>query len=308
LAFGASLVRFELHAQDVTGQTGHIVDGLGHFDAATLATAAARSGLRTLIVEVEGKSGLPSMFGQDDLGYDEVTMTPGAPADGRAEIRARTITPDEALLDYLADHGLQRVSKRLVNSGALDMVATAAPGIRDILVLGKIKQIEASGAFDLIVVDAPAAGHAITFLRSAAGLLDAVAVGPIHAQAADVVVADPARTGLGADGAQVLAGCGAAVLVLVSCDPVAGARDIGVLCELGYELECCEVLDLFPQTHHRSHQGNPGYCPCPHSLRRRQGNYLENSGCHSVRNLRPRLFLFRLRQLQRHTCHSETMP
>ena len=162
---------------------------------ATLATAAARCGLRTLIVEVEGKSGLPGLFGHTDLGYDEVLLSAGDLSRGTGAIRARTITPDEALLDYLADHGLQRVSKRLVKSGALDMVATAAPGIRDILVLGKIKQLESSEMYDLILVDAPAAGHAITFLRSAAGLLDAVSVGPIHAQAADVVamLGDPKR-------------------------------------------------------------------------------------------------------------------
>lgn len=67
---------------------------------------------------------------------------------------------------------------------------------------------------------------------------------------ADVVLADPARTGLGPAAAAALARCAAPVLVLVSCDPVAGARDIRLLAEHGYRLERCEVLDLFPQTHH----------------------------------------------------------
>ena len=93
-------------------------------------------------------------------------------------MRARTLTPDEALLDYLRDHGLSRISKRLVSSGALDVVATAAPGIKDILILGKVKQLERAGEADLIVLDAPAAGHAITFLQSASALLDTVRVGP----------------------------------------------------------------------------------------------------------------------------------
>lgn len=163
--------------------------------AAALAKAAARSGLTTLIVEVEGKSGLPALFGQSTIGYDESTLSPGGGPDGAADVRARALTPDDALLDYLSDHGLNRVSRRLVGSGALDLVATAAPGIRDILILGKVKQIEAAGAHDLIVLDAPAAGHAISFLRSAAGLLDAVSVGPIHTQAAEVLalLTDPAR-------------------------------------------------------------------------------------------------------------------
>ena len=102
-------------------------------------------------------------------------------------MRARTLTPDEALLDYLHDHGLSRISKRLVSSGALDVVATAAPGIKDILILGKVKQLERAGDADLLVLDAPAAGHAITFLQSARALLDTVRVGPINAQARDVL-------------------------------------------------------------------------------------------------------------------------
>ena len=147
--------------------------------SAALARAAALVGLSTLVVEVEGRSGLPAMFGKPDLTYDEIVLAEG--------VRARTITPDQALLEYLRDHGLSRISKRLVASGALDVVATAAPGIKDILLLGKVKQLERSGTADLIVLDAPAAGHAVTFLQSARGLLDAVSVGPINTQARDVL-------------------------------------------------------------------------------------------------------------------------
>ncbi|MEO6627386.1 MAG: ArsA-related P-loop ATPase, partial [Aquihabitans sp.] len=88
-----------------------------------------------------------------------------------------------------------RISKRLVQSGALDMVSTAVPGIRDILVLGKVKAIERAATADLIVLDAPAAGHAITFLQSASALADAVRLGPINTQARDVLelLADPDR-------------------------------------------------------------------------------------------------------------------
>ncbi|HVX16638.1 MAG TPA: ArsA-related P-loop ATPase [Acidimicrobiales bacterium] len=164
--------------------------------SAALGRAAARAGLTTLIIDVEGKSGLPAMFGQPPLGYDEQVLVPGGGPDGGADLLARTLTADDALLEYLEDHGLRRISKRLVSSGALDVVATAAPGIKDILLLGKIKQLErADDHPDLIVVDAPAAGHAITFLQSARALLDAVRVGPIHTQAADVLalLTDPTR-------------------------------------------------------------------------------------------------------------------
>lgn len=154
---------------------------------AALAVTAARAGRSVLIVEVEGKSGLPSMFDAPTLGYDEIELAP--------RVRARFLTPDAALVDYLVTHGMKRISKRLASSGALDVVATAVPGMKDILVLGKVKSIEESLTADLVIVDAPAAGHAVTFLLSARGLLDAVRVGPIRKQAQDVVslISDPAR-------------------------------------------------------------------------------------------------------------------
>jgi anion-transporting ArsA/GET3 family ATPase len=162
--------------------------------SAAMARAAALAGRSALIVEVEGKSGLSSLFGQPPFDYDEVVLAKGD-AEGVADVRARTLTPDDALLEYLEEHGMSRIARRLATSGAVDMVSTAAPGIKDILILGKVKQLERRGAADLIVLDAPAAGHAITFLRAARGLLDAVNVGPINAQARDVLemLTDPAR-------------------------------------------------------------------------------------------------------------------
>ncbi|MDP9452892.1 MAG: ATPase [Actinomycetota bacterium] len=161
--------------------------------AAALARMAARQGLSTLVVQVERASGLARLFGRPPLTYVESTLAPAAGT--IAEVRGRTITPDDALLEYLEDHGLRRISRRLVSTGAMDVVSTAAPGIKDILILGKVKALERSEAADLIVVDAPAAGHAITFLLSVRGLLDAVRVGPINAQARDVLelLSDPAR-------------------------------------------------------------------------------------------------------------------
>ncbi|MGA2519325.1 MAG: ArsA-related P-loop ATPase [Acidimicrobiales bacterium] len=170
---------------------------------ASLARLAARAGLSVLVVELEGKPGVSTAFGQSAaLSYDEAVLAgfeaddgevPARPVGGT--VRARRITPDDALLEYLADHGMKRISKRLVSSGALDVVATAIPGIRDILVLGKVKSLERERAADLILVDAPATGHAMTFLSSAQGLLDAARSGPVRTQAADVVelLSDPDR-------------------------------------------------------------------------------------------------------------------
>ncbi|MGI9080124.1 MAG: ArsA family ATPase [Acidimicrobiales bacterium] len=162
--------------------------------AAALARLAARLGLSVLVVEVEGKSGLASTFGAEDLTYHESVLSPATP-DSWGEVRGRTISADVALVEYLEEHGMKRMSRRLVRSGAVDVVATATPGIKDILVLGKVKQLERAGVADLIVLDAPASGHAVRFLMSPRALLDTVDAGPIEAQATEVLemVTDPAR-------------------------------------------------------------------------------------------------------------------
>jgi anion-transporting ArsA/GET3 family ATPase len=175
---------------------------------AALAHLAAGTGLSVLVIELEGRTGVATAFGGTGvLGYaGEVLHAAGATDLGGGvvdestvippgTVHARTITPDDALLEYLDDHGMRRFSKRLLSSGIIDIVAGAIPGIRDILVLGKIKQIEQQQVADLVLVDAPATGHTMTFLSSAGGLLDAARGGPIRAQAADVValLSDPQR-------------------------------------------------------------------------------------------------------------------
>lgn len=191
-----------------------IVAGKGGVGKTTLVAAIARfaadAGLSVLVVELEGRTGVPDAFGHlGPLDYAGATLSAadGGPP-GREEtatgsgaeptlgddvpipagsVQARRITPDDALLEYLADHGLRRVSKRLMSSGIIDIVSGAIPGIKDILVLGKVKQIELSAIADLVLVDAPATGHAMTFLSSASGLLDAARGGPVRTQAAEVV-------------------------------------------------------------------------------------------------------------------------
>ena len=179
--------------------------------SAVIAKMASDAGLRTLLVEIERRSGLDGLFGRTSLlGYHETVLVPAGPGPGVGEVRGRTLTPDDALIEYLDDHGMRRISRRLSRTGVVDVVATAVPGIKDILVLGKVKQLERGGRgekldpeewgrpADLIVVDAPAAGHTVTFLQSAKGLLDAVRVGPIRNQAQDVadLLGDPTRTGV----------------------------------------------------------------------------------------------------------------
>jgi anion-transporting ArsA/GET3 family ATPase len=141
---------------------------------AVLARAAIRRGLRVAVVELDGKPTLDQLL--PDVGVQHISAT-------------------VALGEYLDTHGLSRVAKRLTSSGIIDVVATASPGIDDIVVLGKIKQLERSGVYDLVIVDGPAAGHAITFLLSAKSLLSTVRGGPIASQATEVaaMLADPTR-------------------------------------------------------------------------------------------------------------------
>jgi anion-transporting ArsA/GET3 family ATPase len=173
--------------------------GVGKSTAsAALARLAARSGLSVLLVELEGRSGAGAVSGHHLLTRDEVELSSVGTRDrppGSAPIGTWNVAPDDALAEYLVDHGFRRTARRLQRSGMLDVVATAIPGVRDILVLGKILQLERAATPDLIVVDGPAAGHATTFLTSAQGLLDSSRAGPIRAVAADVVglLTNPAR-------------------------------------------------------------------------------------------------------------------
>ena len=154
---------------------------------AAMAIAAARLGRRVLVIELEGASGLGPLLGAERPLRAQDVVLRAPTADRPGSVSGRVVSPGEALTDYLDDHGMRRLSGRLAKAGVIDVVATAAPGLDDILVLGKVKQLERAGTHDLILLDAPAAGHALTFLRSAKGLADAVTVGPIATQAQDVL-------------------------------------------------------------------------------------------------------------------------
>jgi len=133
---------------------------------AVIARAASDAGQRVLVVELDGKPTLAELV---------------------PDLEVMSISAPDALDEYLRANGFARIAKRLNRTGVIDMVGTAAPGIDDIVVLGKIKQLERSGDYDLIVVDGPAAGHAITFLTSPAGLSASVRSGPVRSQADDVL-------------------------------------------------------------------------------------------------------------------------
>lgn len=158
--------------------------------------AAAQTGLRVLFIELDEKPSAERIFNcQTPLGYEPTEIPLVDRRRGTGHITARRITAAGALTDYLNTHGLGRVSRRLLRTGVLDIVATAAPGIDDLLVLGKIKAIEREGIADLIVVDGPAAGHAISLLMAPRALHESITGGPIHQQAGEILelLSDGAR-------------------------------------------------------------------------------------------------------------------
>lgn len=161
---------------------------------AALARALADEGSRVLIIELEGRPEVGRAFGLvGDLDYAGQRLYD---AEGEGCVVGRRVTPDEALLEYLEDHSLGRLSKRLLSAGVVDVVAGAIPGIKEVLLLGKIKQIaNEEEDLDILLVDAPATGHAVTLLTSPAGVAAAARGGPVRAQADQVVamLEDPAR-------------------------------------------------------------------------------------------------------------------
>jgi anion-transporting ArsA/GET3 family ATPase len=162
--------------------------------AASLALAGVASGRRTLLLEVEGRQGFSRLFGTAAWDYQEREFRPG--------LFGAALDPADAVYEYLElFYGIKRVQWVMERSNALDFVTTAAPGLRDLLLVGKIYEIEAlrpkngRPAYDLIVVDAPPTGRIVPFLQAPEGVTEIVRVGPIRRQAAQIreMLTDPAR-------------------------------------------------------------------------------------------------------------------
>lgn len=160
--------------------------------AAAVSVAAARDGADVIFVPVDGRAGMGALLGGRTIDDREREMQR---FDGGGRIRARTIPADQAFGDYLELRGVGGLLRRAASSASLPMIAAATPGLEHLLVLGKIKEMERDREADLIVVDAPPAGHAAPFLRSATGLSDVVRSGPVREQADEVaeMLTDPQR-------------------------------------------------------------------------------------------------------------------
>ena len=161
--------------------------------AAALALVAARHGRKVCVAEVDRKGTLPKLYGGGDLTYEPRQLSAG--------VWGMNIVPDEALAEYLdVQYHMKRIAKVFSSTHFVDYITATAPGLKDILVLGKIWYLEQGRTsnlnFDNIIVDAPAAGHMLQFLSAPTGLSEAVRVGPIQRQAdwLKEMLQDPDRT------------------------------------------------------------------------------------------------------------------
>jgi anion-transporting ArsA/GET3 family ATPase len=173
----------------------HVVTGKGGTGkstvAAALALALATGGRRTLLVEVEGRQGIAQLFDTPPLPYEERKI---AVAPGGGEVRALAVDVEAALLEYFEMfYRLGVAGRTLRRMGAIEFATTLAPGLRDVLLTGKVKEcVNRTGAdgrpvYDAVVLDAPPTGRVVSFLDVTKAMADLARSGPIHSQAEGVV-------------------------------------------------------------------------------------------------------------------------
>jgi 23S rRNA (uracil1939-C5)-methyltransferase len=204
------------------------------------------------------------------LATGEVTVVAapdGAPVEG-LPLHVRT-GPDAWLTESVAGHEFQVSAASFFQSGPpaaellVDAVRRAAPELSS---AGHVADLYGGvGLFSVALAEPRArvtlvetsryaiadarrnlVGRPAAFLRGEVGAWRTRPQDP----PVDVVIADPARSGLGKPGVRAVVGSAAPVVVLVSCDPVSAARDAALFAAAGYQHDSTEVIDVFPHTHH----------------------------------------------------------
>jgi anion-transporting ArsA/GET3 family ATPase len=172
----------------------HIVTGKGGTGkstvAASLALALASRGKTVLLCEVEGRQGIAQMFDVAPLPYEERLLA-RATEKGHGNVYALAIDAESALLEYLSMYyRLGRAGKALDRFGVIDFATTIAPGVRDVLLTGKVYEAaqrnsrnKNARSYDAIVLDAPPTGRIAQFLNVNNELAGLAKVGPIKHQA-----------------------------------------------------------------------------------------------------------------------------
>ena len=164
----------------------------------TAATAllAAEHGKRVLLVEVDAKNNLTALFEHAPVGFEPRQVHPG--------VYAMQMDTEASLREYLKVQAKVPVFGRIgPMARAFDFVATAAPGVKEILTVGKVcwelrESLAGRADWDLIVVDAAATGHVVSQLDAPGAIQELVQVGPIRNQTGWMVelLSDPSLTAL----------------------------------------------------------------------------------------------------------------
>ncbi|MGH3860403.1 ArsA-related P-loop ATPase [Actinokineospora sp.] len=173
----------------------HVVTGKGGTGkttlAAALALAIASAGKRVLLVEVEGRQGIAQLFDTQPLPYSEERVALTAAG---GEVKALHIDVEAALLEYLGMfYNLGFAGRTLSRMGAIEFATTLAPGLRDVLLTGKIKECvtrtddHGRHVYDAVVLDAPPTGRIVKFLDVTKAMADLAKVGPIKGQSDGVI-------------------------------------------------------------------------------------------------------------------------
>jgi anion-transporting ArsA/GET3 family ATPase len=174
----------------------HFVSGKGGTGkstvAAALALTMAAGGRKVLLVEVEGRQGIAQLFDVPPLPYQEVKI---AAAERGGQVNALAINIEAAFLEYLdMFYNLGIAGRAMRRIGAIEFATTIAPGLRDVLLTGKIKESvvrvnkgSKTPVYDAVVVDAPPTGRIARFLDVTKAVSDLAKGGPVFSQAEGVV-------------------------------------------------------------------------------------------------------------------------
>jgi anion-transporting ArsA/GET3 family ATPase len=173
----------------------HFVTGKGGTGkstvAAALALTLASGGRKVLLVEVEGRQGIAQLFDVPPLPYKEIKI---ATAEHGGQVNALAIDIEAAFLEYLdMFYNLGIAGRAMRRIGAIEFATTIAPGLRDVLLTGKIKESvirvgkDKLPVYDAIVVDAPPTGRIARFLDVTRAVSDLAKGGPVYSQAEGVV-------------------------------------------------------------------------------------------------------------------------